>query len=218
MAIEDRPDVQRMLALFSEDGTEVRQQLIYAGLLLLIFERFKRYIVDHVDGYYADHVEIRNGEFHYTRGEKFKKMIKEKGGYKAGQHSNREFRAALHWFFDLGAVTQKEFDEIERLYTLRNEIGHELLQILADHHKTPITLSDILTTFQVYLKITQWWWKEVEGTTDPDFDQEKYDHTDWNSVESLDTTFLREIIDKGLAGMPEWDAFQAILAQQKSKL
>lgn len=36
------------------------------------------------------------------------------------------------------------------------------------------------------------------ATTDPDFDQEKYENTDFASAESSDTLILREIIKKTL--------------------
>ena len=190
----------RLRAIFDSDGSEIREQFIFAGLLLTIFERFKKYAVDQVDGFFSDHIEIRDGHLKYTRGEKFKKLIKEKGIHAPGQHANKEVRAALHWFCDLGAITEDEFNDTERIYALRNDIGHELFQIIADDNKSPIKLDDVLTTFSVYLKIVRWWVKEVEATTDPDFDQEKYDSTNWDEAESTDTVFLREIIRKSLLG------------------
>ncbi len=142
------------------------------------------------------------------RGEKFKKLIKEKGGNKPGQHANFAFRAALHWFYEFDAITKEEFDDVERLYILRNEVGHELLEILADSRKTPIALLDVLTLFAVYVKIVRWWVKEVEATTNPDFDQEDYDNTKWDEVESFDTVFLRQIIQKALVGNAQWETLQ----------
>jgi hypothetical protein len=68
----------------------------------------------------------------YTRGGKFKKLIKEKGVHAPGQHANKEFRAALYWFCDLGAITEDEFNDIERIYALRNDIGHKLFQVISD--------------------------------------------------------------------------------------
>jgi hypothetical protein len=50
--------------------------------------------------------------------------------------------------------------------------------------------------------------KEVEATTDPDFDQEKYDNTNWDEVESIDTVFLREIIRKSLLGNTDWQEIE----------
>ncbi len=201
-------EFRRLRAIFDSDGSEIREQFIFAGLLLTIFERFKKYVVDDVDGYFSDHIEIRDGHLKYARGEEFKKLIKEKGVHAPGQHANKEFRAALHWFCDLGAITEDEYNDIERIYALRNDIGHELFQVIADDNKNPIKLDDVLTTFSVYLKIVRWWVKEVEATTDPDFDQEKYDNTNWDEVESIDTIWLREIIRKSLLGDMDWQEIE----------
>jgi len=191
-------EFRRLRGIFDGDGSEIREQFILAGLLLTIFERFKTYVVEQVDGFFSSDFEVRDGRLKYSRGEKFKKLIKEKGNHVPGQHANKEFRAALHWFCDSGAITGNEFNEIERIYALRNDIGHELFRIVADDNKNPIKIDDVLTTFTVYLKIVRWWVKEVEASTDPDFDQDKYDNTNWDEVESTDTVFLREIIKKSL--------------------
>ncbi len=203
-------EFRRLRAIFDSDGSEIREQFIFAGLLLTIFERFKKYVVDDVDGYFSDHIEIRDGHLKYARGEEFKKLIKEKGVHAPGQHANKEFRAALHWFCDLGAITEDEFNDIERIYALRNDIGHELFQVISDDNKSPIKLDDVLTTFSVYLKVVRWWVKEVEATTDPDFDQEKYDNTNWDEVESIDTIWLREIIRKSLLGDMDWQEIEKL--------
>jgi hypothetical protein len=201
-------EFRRLRAIFDGDGSEIREQFILAGLLLTIFERFKRYVVEQVDGFFSSHFEVRDGDLKYTRGEKFKRLIKEKGVGALGHHANKEFRAALHWFCDLEAITKDEFNDVERIYTLRNDIGHELFHIIADDNKNPIKVDDVLTTFSVYLKIVRWWVKEVEAATDPDFDQEKYDNTNWDEVESSDTVFLREIIRKSLLSEAEWQEIE----------
>lgn len=214
--MNDSPKFQRLQDIFDGDGAEIREQFIFAGLLLTIFERFKSYVVDQVDGFFSDHIEIMDGDLKYTRGEKFKAIIKEKGGGEPGQHGNKAFRAALHWFYDLGAITKSEFDDVERIYALRNEIGHELLRTIADDAKDPIKLDDVLITFSVYVKIVRWWVKEVEATTDPEFDQERYDSTNWDEVESTDTLFLREIIRKSLVGDMSWEDLQNYVAGEQS--
>lgn len=204
--MNDSLQFRRLKAIFDGDGAEIREQFIYAGLLLTIFERLKTYVVDQVDGFFSNHIEIKDGDLKYTRGEKFKQIIMEKGAGDPGQHGNKAFRAALHWLCDSGAITRSEFDEVERVYALRNQIGHELLRIIADDAKNPIELEDVLITFSVYEKIMRWWVKEIEATINPEFDQEKYDNTDWDSVESTDTLFLREVIRKALFGnIPQED-------------
>jgi len=122
-----------------------------------------------------------------TQGEEFKALVKEKGVGDPGQHDNSVFRAALHWFFDLGAIERDELDDVERLYTLR---------------------TDVLITFGVYVKIVRWWVKEVEATTNPDVTPELYENTAWDEVESTGTIFLREILHKALAGNAEWAELQ----------
>jgi hypothetical protein len=186
-----------------EDGSEIREQLILAGLLLMLFERFKKYALDQVDGFFSSQIEFSAGSMIYRRGEKFKKLIKEHGKGEGGQHGNEAFRAALKWFHSLDAITTAELSEIERLYIFRNDIGHELLEIIADDNKHPIKIEDVITTFDIYLKIVRWWVKEIEATTDPDFDQEKYVNAEFDSAESIDTLILREIIKKALLGNME---------------
>lgn len=204
-------EFKRLRAISEGDGSDIREQFIFAGLLLTIFERFKKYVVEQVDGFFSDHFDIIDGERKYTRGKNFNKLIKEKGGHLPGQHANKEFRAALHWFYDLEAITEHELNFIERMYTLRNDIGHELFNIIGDDNKHPIKLDDVLTTFSVYLKIVRWWVKEVETTTDPDVDQGKYNSTNWDEVESADTVFLREIILKSLVGDGDREVGQSVL-------
>jgi hypothetical protein len=75
---------QRLNAIFEGDGAEIRQQFIYAGLLLTIFERFKSYIVDQEDGFFSNHIEIKKDTLKYTRGEEFKEAYKGKGRVATG--------------------------------------------------------------------------------------------------------------------------------------
>ena len=198
----------RLQSIADGDGSEIRRQFILAGLLLTIFERFKEYVINQVEGFFASHFELKDGGLNYTRGEEFKTLIKEKGSGDPGQHANRVFRAALHWFHDLEAIDKAELDYVERLYALRNEIGHELFRVIADDAKRPVELMDVLMTLGVYVKVVRWWVKEVEATTDPDMTQERYENTNWDEVESADTVFLRLILKKGLAGDSEWEALQ----------
>jgi hypothetical protein len=201
-------DFKRLRSILDGDGQQIREQFILAGLILTVFERFKEYVINQVDGFFSDRSEIRDGKLTFTRSAEFKRIVKERGVGDPGQHDNRVFRAALHWFFDLGAIDKIERDAIERIYTLRNEIGHQLFQIIADDAKQPVLLSDVLITFGVYVKIVRWWVKEVEATTDPDMTKERYENIDWEQVESTDTVFLREVINKALAENTDWQDLQ----------
>lgn len=200
--------LQKLDAILDGDGDKLREQFIYAGLLLTIFERFKAYVIDRVDEFFASNMEIKDGTIKYMRGSKFKKLIKEQGNGDRGQHKNQVFRAALKWFQSLDAIDKSELDEVERLYSLRNEIGHELLLIISDDGKQPITIFDVILALSVYVKITRWWWKEIECATDPDMTQEKYDSIQWDEVETVDTIVLQAIFNKALEDNPLWQEIQ----------
>ncbi|MBN9514556.1 MAG: hypothetical protein J0H97_14215 [Alphaproteobacteria bacterium] len=200
---------RRLQSIADGDGSEIRRQFVLAGLLLMIFERFKEYVTNQVDGFFASYVEFKDGRLAYTRGEAFKALIRERGGGNPGQHANKVFRAALNWFHEFNAIDKSTLEEIERLYALRNEIGHELFEIIANDIKKPVTLTDVLMTLGVYVTIVRWWVKEIEATTDPDMTQEKYASANWDEVESVDTLFLRLILQKSLADDPEWEALRA---------
>lgn len=189
----------KLKKIIDGDGAEIREQLVLAGLLLMLFERFKKYVLDQVEEFFSSNFEFKQGSIVYRRGEEFKKLIKERGKGEDGQHGNKAFRAAMDWFRDSDAISAEEFNEIERLYILRNDIGHELFSILADDNKHPVRIVDILTIFIVYLKIVRWWMREIESSIALSFDREKYKSADFDSAESSDTIFLRQIILKALS-------------------
>jgi hypothetical protein len=199
---------KRLHPIFEDGGDGIRKQFILAGLLLTIFECFKTYVVAQVDGFFSNHMEVVDGQIKVTRGEEFKKLIKERGKGQPGEHGNKVFRAAIKWFGELNAVEDWELKEVERLYNLRNDVGHELFRILADDKKNPISVVDVMLIFSVYVKIVRWWVREVEISTDPDMTPEKYDSIDFDGIESIETTILREIMHKSLEGMPEWHEWQ----------
>ncbi len=211
---DQHPLIVGINAIFEGDGSHLRQQFIYAGLLLTIFERFKKYVIDHVDGFFSTYVEIKEGDIRYTRGEKFKKLIKERGAGQPGQHNNKDFRAALLFFHQMGALDKDDFDEIERLYNLRNKIGHELLRIVA-FDGSPIMLVDILFTFGVYVNIVRWWVKEIEIPTNLDLTEDEYKNINWDEVDSAESILLREILNKSLSEDPQWHEYQKEIEKLK---
>jgi len=185
--------------LLNGDKTEIKNQLVYASLLIMIFEQFKKYVLNTLDSYFSSHIEIREETVIYKRGEEFKEIIKEHGRGEKGQHTNDAFRAALKWLLtEFNVISKNEFDEIERLYLIRNDVGHELFNIIFDDKKNLIGINDIHTAFNIYLKVFRWWFKEVESSIDPSFEEYDRDLIGFDSVESLETLLLRKIIEEVL--------------------
>lgn len=207
--INDHPDFKRIKAIMDGDGSEIRRQFIYAGLLLTIFERFTDFVIKRVDEFLSRGLSVKDGKVTFIRGEEFKKIIKEKGSGDPGQHNNKVFRAAIRWLHELNAIEQAELEHVEKLYTLRNDIGHELFRIIADDNKQPIRLVDVVLAQHIYVKVTRWWIKEIEAAVHPDMTQDKYENAQWDEAESLDTMLLSLILQKSLAGDSDWETLCA---------
>ncbi|MQX38501.1 hypothetical protein [Roseospira navarrensis] len=89
---------------------------------------------------------------------------------------------------------------------MRNEIGHEIMSLLVDDDRKEVTLYDVVFSFSVYVKVSQWWFREFEAAIDPDMTQEKYDSICWDEVQNVETIMLREILNKSLCDNDEWKA------------
>lgn len=211
------PDLERLKAILYGDGVEVRRQIVRAGLLLMLVERMKVYVTDQVEGFFADEIHLQDGKLNYTRGAKFKQLIKEKGDGEPGQHKNVSFRAALRWFHGFQAITDAELEHVELLYNRRNEIGHELFEIIADDRKTPIGVGDVLRIFHIYLKLVRWWIKEIEVATDPDVDEEKLNSIRFDETESTDTLILRRLINITLGDDPEYQLIMSVAESMEAE-
>ena len=64
----------KLKALYDENdgGKSLREQIIISGLFIMIFERFKKYAVDQIKGFYSDYVLLNEGKLVFTESEKYK--------------------------------------------------------------------------------------------------------------------------------------------------
>lgn len=97
---------------------------------MMVFESFKRFISDKIEYFFSDGFTTKDGKITFKQSTALTKIIKEKGRGNTGEHKNEFFRACITWFHENGAITKNEAQETERLYKLRNDIGHELFSII----------------------------------------------------------------------------------------
>jgi hypothetical protein len=187
-------NIEKIKQILDGNFEKSKEQLIYASLLIMIFEEFKKLVLDNVESFFSSRFYMENGNLVFERGEEFKKLIKEYGKGKHGQHKKGDFRAAMNFFESHNAISQEENNEVERLFLLRNDIGHELFGILFDDNIHPITKEDILFVYLMFLKILRWWYKEIEATTNPDYDQETYELTDFDNVHTGQSIILQVLV------------------------
>ncbi|WP_218813564.1 hypothetical protein [Rickettsiella endosymbiont of Dermanyssus gallinae] len=195
--MESKYEFKKITDLLKSDDEDIKQQLIIPGLFLMVFESFKKYVVSTVDEFFSD-PEYNTSSFVRKRGAEFKEIIKNFGKRKnKAQHKDSTFRGALHFFSDLDAITSEEVNEIERLSLVRNDVGHELFNIIVDDRKPIIIFENIDTIMGLYSKIHKWYIKEIEAEINPLFIENK-DNIDFENVTLFEIELLKIIISKAL--------------------
>jgi len=185
-------EFKKIKILFESEGKEIKQQLIISVLFLMVFEQFKKFVVSTVDAFFR---ECDNGNMLTKRGPEFKEIIKKFGKRKSeDQHNDSTFRGALHFFSDLDAITSEEVNEIERLSLVRNDVGHELFNMIIDDRKPIIIFENINTIMGLFSKLHKWYIKQIEADINPFFIENK----DNINFDSYEIEVLKLIIWKAL--------------------
>lgn len=70
-------ELKKIKAFLEFDGEDAKQQIILSGLFIMVFERFKKFIIDTVDDFSCDDLENKNGTIIITkRGTESKQLLK----------------------------------------------------------------------------------------------------------------------------------------------
>lgn len=192
--MENHPFLKLQKILLEEDNKYATEQLILASLFIMVFESFKGFMNDNIECFFSDGFTTKDGKITFKRGNALKKIIKEKGRGNTGEHNNEFFRGCITWFHENGAITKNEAQETERLYKLRNDIGHELFSIIFLDNKPDMKLEDIGLILNVFSKISNWWLTEIEAAIDPD----KFEGADFENAELTQLWLFKELIAKVL--------------------
>lgn len=187
-------ELKKITTFLESDGEDAKQQLILSGLFIMVFEQFKKFIINTVDDFFC-RFENKDGTIITKRGTEFKEIIKEFGQGKKGQHKNKDFRGALHFFYNLQTISSEELNKIECLYLLRNNVGHELFDILLGECKPTLKIENITTTLSLYSRLHKWYIKEIEVNINENLNKEK-GNINFEEFWLLEIGFLEMIISK----------------------
>lgn len=133
----------------------VKKHLTNASLFLLAWEMLSSSILEDIRSLYIE--GFRNG----------KDIIdKEKYNIEVICLDKDRFKAGCLWSIKMGVITQEDYVEISRLRNLRNKIAHELIEILSKE-ELDIRIEDIFRIKDLIKKVDQWWFVNVELTTNP---------------------------------------------------
>jgi hypothetical protein len=92
--------------------------------------------------------------------------------------------------------TRKEGDLLQNKYRLlRNDVGHNLLQVLLDDNFKEAFWEDILFIYVMYSKIDKWIFLNYEVTIDPESYQ-KFSEQELESAISMRRALFQKVLDK----------------------
>lgn len=86
---------------------------------------------------------------------------------------SREMVACAKWFQNMGALDEKDVSSLQEIADHRNEIAHELPTIITSVSHD-VSMEQLHTIYRLTKKVDQWWIREVEIPTDPDFDHKTF--------------------------------------------
>ena len=168
----------------------LRQKLIQASVFIAVYENFKSSIVDNVKYFYCIGFEDEK-ELFCGYEENVLSRVKSK--------NNRQIKATLLWYKELGAISNQDIEKFKTMTDLRNVLSHELLGKLLEG--LPENILDVyFDMIALFEKITKWWIMEIEVPTSPDFTPEQYDEIAWEGVTSVALEFIKMMTDIAFTG------------------
>ena len=157
----------------------LNQNLIIASLYIAVFDNFKNRIISSVRDFYLSGFE--DGQYVY-RGyeEKVLNKIKTK--------NNRTIKASLLWLKESGAITNEDENKFEELTNMRNNLAHEMSQMLFEGFPDNIykLYVDMIKLFE---QIEKWWIVNVEMEINPP--DIPHENIDLDNITSVNIQFMK---------------------------
>ena len=157
----------------------LNKNLIIASLYIAVFDNFKHRIISSVRDFYIS--GFKDGQYLYDG-------YKDEVLNKIKTKNNRTIKASILWLKESGAITNADKTKFEELTNMRNNLAHEMSQMLFDGFPDNIyqLYVDMIELFE---KIEKWWVIEVEMAIDPP--NIPYEDMDWKNITSLNILFLK---------------------------
>ena len=155
---------------------KLKDILIRASIYLSAYELLKTSIIDHLTGFFASEWKFneKTGEIETIQSESYKEKVR-------SLYPKDDFHSCCLWFFDNKAIDKEDLDSIQKIRRHRNTIAHELPKFLGSINYE-VDRSLLKKIIEIIRKVDTWWVKEVEVSTNPDFDHMNYDEINWDEV------------------------------------
>jgi hypothetical protein len=177
----------------------LKQNLIAASVFLAAYEMMKEALIGHLRSFFFNEWTPENG---WKISDKYRDRVL--------SLDRKEMAACAKWFRDSGALDDEDLLVLKELANHRNIIAHELPAILGTVEKD-VSLLHLRGIYALTTKIDRWWLREVEATTNPDFDDQDSGEAQWDESFSMRMAFMSLLIqlaegdDSGLLKLyEEW--------------
>ncbi len=160
----------------------LKTNLIAASLFLAAYETLRASVVDQLKDFFCTGFD----EDGYTYSPEYEAKV-------LSRHKS-PLGASLLWLREMGVISENELARVDHIRAHRNEIAHDLPRFITNANSN-VSIALIAEVCELVVKIDQWWIREVEIPTHPNFTPEQLDSIDYTGVASGRMMFLRLMID-----------------------
>lgn len=172
------------------DEDTLKNHLSYIALFIGMYENFIDTIEQRVESFLCDEMNINeNGTIKYKRSEAYKNLIERRKVDDLGNKNS--LKATMLWFLDEKAITQKDYDDFLLLKNQRDKYVHQMTDFLWNGLEEK-DAGHVMSLFDLYLKIDNWWINEIEIPIAGDEIEPGYDK---DSVRSLSLVSFEVMIN-----------------------
>ncbi len=168
------------------DENEVKFQLITASLYLTAYDLLIDTVIRKIEEFYTDGFD-ENG---FIVSERYKTEVR-------GLYKKDIVIASTKWLVQNEVITKLELERIKLFKAHRNELAHELAQMISNSDANTKT-EFIAEIRDLYFKIQKWWFVEFECQVNPDLgklDTDKLNYDEVLMMQMLPMNYMVNIVN-----------------------
>lgn len=181
---------EKLTKLLGEEGDYLQNQLMFAGMQLLLIEYLKDWMKGHLEAFLGRlDGSNKKGEYKYTINEEHVYLFKkDKNGH--------PFDKQLNWFVDMDLIDEAEAAYLIAMLQRRNYIGHELLKLIVDDNHQELMWEECKAISNLLFKLDNGWFREVEVPTGLLDDHKEIPEEALQEGATVATIMLLHFVDK----------------------
>lgn len=157
-----------------------RSNLDKSGIYLIVYELFLSTLIGKPKDFYNISILGEKGEERYVS-----RVLK--------HDPKHPFNASILWWREMGAINDEEIGLIHEFRKHRNEIAHGIHHFLMNS-AYQIRVDLLSNMIDLLVKMDQWWIREIEIPTNPDFDDIELTEEDYEKSMSGNMIILSLIL------------------------